>query len=123
MLAAVLAQSPELHGLARRAFVTYLKAIFKRKDKEVFDVTKLDTNEFAASLGFPMPPELNSASLGFPLPPELRFLIRKNKETVKITDDDDEKDNSDDDESDEELLAREGLSSLKMEGNKTKPFL
>ncbi|KAL9261329.1 DEAD-box ATP-dependent RNA helicase 32-like protein [Drosera capensis] len=80
MLAAVLAQFPELHGVAGRAFVTYLKAILKRKDKEVFYVSKLDTDEFAASLGLPMPPEL-------------RFLKPKNKETVESLDDVDEKDN------------------------------
>ncbi|KAL9271522.1 DEAD-box ATP-dependent RNA helicase 32-like protein [Drosera capensis] len=108
LLGAVLAKIPELQGVARRAFVTYLQAICKRKDKEVFDVTKIDTDEFAASLGLPMTPKV-------------RFLKRKNKETVISPDGIVEKDSSVD-ESDEELLTRKSLSALNQDMNETETF-
>lgn len=43
---------------AKRAFVTYLKSIKAKKDKEVFDVTKLPFEDFAKSLGLPVTPKL-----------------------------------------------------------------
>ncbi|KAK1440058.1 hypothetical protein QVD17_05883 [Tagetes erecta] len=65
LLAALLAKYKDLQPLAQRAFKTYVKSIFKQKDKEIFDVTKLPIDEFAASLGLPMTPQL-------------RYLNRKN---------------------------------------------
>ncbi|CAH9075973.1 unnamed protein product [Cuscuta europaea] len=58
LLAALLVQCPELQPLARRAFTTYLKSIYRQTDKEVFDVTKLPVEEFSASLGLPMTPKI-----------------------------------------------------------------
>jgi Domain of unknown function (DUF4217) len=43
---------------AKRAFVTYLKSIKAKKDKEVFDVTKLPLEDFARSIGLPVTPKL-----------------------------------------------------------------
>lgn len=47
-----------LPGLAKRAFITYLKSIQKHKDKETFDVMKLLVDEFSASMGLPMTPRI-----------------------------------------------------------------
>ncbi|XP_024968303.1 DEAD-box ATP-dependent RNA helicase 32 isoform X2 [Cynara cardunculus var. scolymus] len=65
LLAALLAKYTDLQPLAQRAFKTYVKSIYKQKDKEVFDVTKLPIDDFSASLGLPMTPQL-------------RYLDRKN---------------------------------------------
>ncbi|KAK4355252.1 hypothetical protein RND71_024223 [Anisodus tanguticus] len=58
LLASLLVKYPDLQHLAQRAFVTYLKSIYKQKDKEIFDVTKLPIDEFSASLGLPMTPKI-----------------------------------------------------------------
>ncbi|GJT90403.1 DEAD-box ATP-dependent RNA helicase 32 [Tanacetum coccineum] len=58
LLAALLAKYTDLQPLAQRAFKTYLKSIYKQKDKEIFDVTKLPIDEYSASLGLPMTPQL-----------------------------------------------------------------
>ncbi|KAK9057057.1 hypothetical protein SSX86_024424 [Deinandra increscens subsp. villosa] len=58
LLAALLAKYTDLQPLAQRAFKTYVKSIYKQKDKEIFDVTKLPIDEFSASLGLPMTPQL-----------------------------------------------------------------
>ncbi|XP_076888095.1 DEAD-box ATP-dependent RNA helicase 32-like [Bidens hawaiensis] len=65
LLASLLAKYTDLQPLAERAFKTYVKSVFKQKDKEIFDVTKLPIDEFSASLGLPMTPKL-------------RYLDRKN---------------------------------------------
>ncbi|KAK4386980.1 DEAD-box ATP-dependent RNA helicase 32 [Sesamum angolense] len=51
-------QVPDLQYLAQRAFITYLRSIHKQRDKEIFEVTKLPIDEFAASLGLPMTPKV-----------------------------------------------------------------
>ncbi|GAB4830058.1 hypothetical protein Ancab_019699 [Ancistrocladus abbreviatus] len=66
LLAALLVKFPDLQHLARRAFITYIRAVHKEKDKEVFDVTRLPIDEFSALLGLPMTPHI-------------RFLKRKNE--------------------------------------------
>lgn len=58
LLSALLVKYPDLQSLAQKAFKNYLKSIHKNKDKEVFDVTKLSIDEFAASLGLPMTPKI-----------------------------------------------------------------
>lgn len=65
---AFLAKDPNLKDTAQRAFVSYAKAIFLMKDKEVFDVQALDTDSFAHSLGLA-------------IPPRIRFLQRLNART------------------------------------------
>ncbi|CAA7394408.1 unnamed protein product [Spirodela intermedia] len=56
LLASLLVKYPNLQALAQRAFITYLRSIHHQHDKEVFDVSKLPSEEFAASLGLPMTP-------------------------------------------------------------------
>jgi ATP-dependent RNA helicase DDX10/DBP4 len=53
-----LASDIELKESAQRAFQSYLKSIFLLKNKSVFDVFKLDTTAFAASLGLAVPPRV-----------------------------------------------------------------
>lgn len=57
-LAALLVKFPNLQSLAQRAFITYLKSIYKQRDKEVFDVTKLPIDEYGASIGLPLTPKV-----------------------------------------------------------------
>ncbi|KAL7592580.1 hypothetical protein Lser_V15G35349 [Lactuca serriola] len=71
LLAALLAKYPDLQPLAQRAFKTYVKSIYKQKDKEVFDVTKLPIDDYSASLGLPMTPQL-------------RYLDRKSIDKKKL---------------------------------------
>lgn len=56
-MAEVLVKYPDLHDVAQKAVITYLRSIQKRSDKEIFDVTKLSIENFSASLGLPMPPK------------------------------------------------------------------
>ncbi|KAL5730798.1 RNA helicase [Ranunculus cassubicifolius] len=60
LLAALLVKYPTMQQLAQRAFTTYLKSIFRQPDKEIFDVTKLPIEEYSASLGLPMTPNVRS---------------------------------------------------------------
>lgn len=55
---AFLAKNPSLKESAQRAFVSYAKAVFLMKDKEIFDVNALDTNNYATSLGLAIPPRI-----------------------------------------------------------------
>ncbi len=61
-----LASDQELKEEAQRAFQSYLKSVFLMRDKMVFDISKLDTDAFAASLGLAVPPRV-------------RFLQKNNK--------------------------------------------
>lgn len=58
LVAAILVKYVNLQFLAQRAFITYLKSVYIKQDKEVFDVMKLPIEEFAASLGLPMTPKI-----------------------------------------------------------------
>ncbi|KAM1846612.1 hypothetical protein ACFX14_011005 [Malus domestica] len=63
LLASLLVKYPDpLQGLAKRAFITYVKSIQKQKDREIFDVTNLPIEEFSASLGLPMTPKIRFAN-------------------------------------------------------------
>ncbi|CAH1799745.1 unnamed protein product, partial [Owenia fusiformis] len=44
--------------MAQRAFVSYLRSIFLMKNKEVFDVHKVDTEAFSKSLGLAIAPKI-----------------------------------------------------------------
>ncbi|XP_055955172.1 probable ATP-dependent RNA helicase DDX10 [Patella vulgata] len=57
----------ELKAMAQRAFKAYIKNIYLMKNKKVFDVTKLDT-------------ELYARSIGLAFPPRIRFLQKHNKQ-------------------------------------------
>ncbi|KAM5550929.1 DEAD-box ATP-dependent RNA helicase 32 [Rosa sericea] len=59
LLSSLLVKYPDtLLGLAKRAFITYLKSIQNHKDKEIFNVSELPLNEFSASMGLPMTPRI-----------------------------------------------------------------
>ncbi|KAL1435959.1 hypothetical protein MTO96_010721 [Rhipicephalus appendiculatus] len=52
------ARDVALKECAQRCFTAYLKSVFLMKDKTVFDVTKLDLDAFARSLGLAMAPRV-----------------------------------------------------------------
>ncbi|KAJ4801407.1 RNA helicase [Rhynchospora pubera] len=104
-LASVLVQYPDMQHTAKRAFVTYLKSIKTKKDKEVFDVTKLPLEDYAKSLGLPVTPKL-------------RFLNQNGKKglfSVSVDDDmgedDNDHDGSDRESEDDVLVAKESDST------------
>ena len=51
-------QDPELKYLGQKAFVSYTRSIFVQKDKEIFDINKIDLEGFAASMGLPGAPKI-----------------------------------------------------------------
>ncbi|KAL1206491.1 DEAD-box ATP-dependent RNA helicase 32 [Cardamine amara subsp. amara] len=59
-LAKALVDNDYLRPVAEKAFITYVKSIDKKSDKEIFDVTKLSFEKFSASLGLPMAPRVPS---------------------------------------------------------------
>lgn len=46
-LEAQLARDHNLKEMAQRAFISYIKSVFFMKDKQIFDVSRLDTDAFA----------------------------------------------------------------------------
>ncbi|KAI3393053.1 hypothetical protein diail_4792 [Diaporthe ilicicola] len=44
--------------LAQKAFVTYVRSVHVQKDKDIFDMSKLDLDAYAASLGLPGTPNI-----------------------------------------------------------------
>ncbi|XP_072254051.1 probable ATP-dependent RNA helicase DDX10 [Pyxicephalus adspersus] len=57
-LEAFLAQEQEMKERAQRCFVSYLRAVYLMKNKEVFDVSKLPLAEYARSLGLAVAPRV-----------------------------------------------------------------
>ncbi|KAG8003236.1 putative ATP-dependent RNA helicase DDX10 [Nibea albiflora] len=57
-LEAFLAQETEQKERAQRCFVSYLRSVFLMKNKEVFDVFKLQLHEYALSLGLAVAPRV-----------------------------------------------------------------
>ncbi|RYP15893.1 hypothetical protein DL765_005427 [Monosporascus sp. GIB2] len=51
-------KDPNLKYLAQKAFVSYVRSIHLQKDKEIFDLSKLDLDAYAASLGLPGTPQI-----------------------------------------------------------------
>ncbi|KAL2429821.1 ATP-dependent RNA helicase DBP4 [Exophiala dermatitidis] len=51
-------KDPELKYLGQKAFVSYVRSVHVQKDKETFDLKKLDLEAFAASLGLPGTPKV-----------------------------------------------------------------
>ncbi|CAN8102635.1 unnamed protein product [Discula destructiva] len=51
-------KQPDVKYLAQKAFVTYVRSIYLQKDKEVFDMDKLDLDGYANSLGLPGAPQI-----------------------------------------------------------------
>ncbi|XP_054730158.1 probable ATP-dependent RNA helicase DDX10 [Anastrepha obliqua] len=69
---AALAQNTELKATAQRAFVSYIKSIFLMRNKDIFDVFKLNLESYAKSLGLAVTPRV-------------RFLERLLKKTTSIS--------------------------------------
>lgn len=55
-------QDPEIKYLGQRAFISYLRSIYLQKDKSIFRVQDLPTEEFATSLGLPGAPKIKFLS-------------------------------------------------------------
>ena len=51
-------QNPDLKYLGQKAFISYVRSIQLQKDKEIFNLSKLDTDAFSASLGLPGAPQI-----------------------------------------------------------------
>ncbi|KAK5048888.1 ATP-dependent RNA helicase dbp4 [Exophiala bonariae] len=51
-------KDPELKYLGQKAFVSYVRSVHIQKDKETFNLKKLDLEQFAASLGLPGAPRV-----------------------------------------------------------------
>lgn len=51
-------QNPDLKYLGQKAFISYTRSIHLQKDKEVFNLKKLDLDAFASSLGLPGTPQI-----------------------------------------------------------------
>lgn len=52
------AQNVELKESAKRCFVSYVKSVSLLKNKQIFDVSKLETDAYAFSLGLAAPPRI-----------------------------------------------------------------
>ncbi|KAI4491116.1 hypothetical protein M0802_010426 [Mischocyttarus mexicanus] len=57
-LEALLARDVSLKESAKRAVVAYIKSVFLMKDKQIFNVKALNTDEYAKSLGLAIPPRI-----------------------------------------------------------------
>lgn len=55
-VAALVASSQELKSIAQRAFMFYLKSVYRQHDKEVFNAVEIDHAALAASLGLASAP-------------------------------------------------------------------
>ncbi|KAI2464112.1 DEAD-domain-containing protein [Annulohypoxylon bovei var. microspora] len=51
-------KNPDLKYLGQTAFVSYTRSIHLQKDKEIFNLKKLDLDAYAASLGLPGAPQI-----------------------------------------------------------------
>ena len=58
-LQGVVASNQDIKYLAQRAFVSYMRAVFLEKNKEVFNVKELPANEFAQSMGLVIMPQIS----------------------------------------------------------------
>ena len=52
------AQDPEMKHWAQRSFICYLRSIHLQSNKQIFDIHKLPTDEYAHSLGLAQPPRI-----------------------------------------------------------------
>ncbi|XP_047199100.1 probable ATP-dependent RNA helicase DDX10 [Hippoglossus stenolepis] len=83
-LVAFLAQEKEQKERAQRCFVSYLRSVYLMKNKEVFDVLKLQIQEFAVSLGLAVAPRV-------------RFLNKVQAQTAEGDEQKEEEQSEDDD--------------------------
>jgi len=80
-----LASDQELKESAQRAFQAYLKSVYLLKNKSVFDVFKLDTDAFAASLGLAVPPRVRFLQKQLKLREEAKNKNRDKNKSSTVT--------------------------------------
>ncbi|KAH7031432.1 P-loop containing nucleoside triphosphate hydrolase protein [Microdochium trichocladiopsis] len=51
-------KNPDLKYLGQKAFISYTRSVHLQKDKSVFDLSRLDLDAYAASLGLPGAPQI-----------------------------------------------------------------
>ncbi|KAG5999365.1 ATP-dependent RNA helicase dbp4 [Claviceps pusilla] len=51
-------QNPDLKYLGQKAFISYTRSIHLQKNKDIFDLKKLDLDAFAAGMGLPGTPQI-----------------------------------------------------------------
>ncbi len=51
-------KDPELKYLGQKTFISYVRSIHLQKDKEVFQLDKLQLEEYASSMGLPGAPKI-----------------------------------------------------------------
>ena len=56
------AQDADFKYLAQKAFISYMRSVYLRKNKLVFNIHKLPAEEFAASMGLPSMPQIKILS-------------------------------------------------------------
>ena len=61
-LGAHAAQDADFKYLAQKAFISYMRSVYLRKNKLVFDIRKLPAEEFAFSMGLPSMPQIKILS-------------------------------------------------------------
>ncbi|KAH9310051.1 hypothetical protein KI387_037962 [Taxus chinensis] len=115
-LAGLLSKDLDLKYMAQRAFVTYLRSIHLRPDKELFDVSKLPIEDFSASLGLPTAPRIRFLKRVGSMPKNMGTELEKELEERerRINEDDSANDG------DEELLQKVASRKSKMQKHHAK---
>jgi len=93
-LQSIVTENVELKHLAQKAFISYIRSVHLNTDKEIFDISKLDTTEFAASMGLIQTPVIRFAKPG------------------EVIDDDENKQDEEQEEAVEKTLKPQGKSKL-----------
>ncbi|XP_018411745.1 PREDICTED: probable ATP-dependent RNA helicase DDX10 [Nanorana parkeri] len=86
-LEAFLAQEQEMKERAQRCFVSYLRAVYLMKNKEVFDVSKLPLAEYARSMGLAVAPRVRFLQKAQSSQPSLSGPGQKPAESGTVSDD------------------------------------
>ncbi|XP_023348850.1 probable ATP-dependent RNA helicase DDX10 [Eurytemora carolleeae] len=88
-MAAHLASDKNLKESAQRAFQSYIKSVYLMKNKNIFNVHKLETEKFAESLGLAAPPRVRF------LDKQKKIIeARKKKDVKEVAKDEEEDDES-----------------------------
>ena len=101
---AYLASDIELKESAQRAFQSYLKSVFLLKNKSVFDVFKLDTTAYAASLGLAVPPRVRFLQKQLKMKEEAKARKKAKKPAQTGSDGNRNADSADESEEEEEVI-------------------
>ncbi|KAK6203466.1 ATP-dependent RNA helicase DBP4 [Scheffersomyces amazonensis] len=78
-------KDPLMKNLGQRAFISYFRAVYIQKDKDVFNVEALPSDKYAASLGLPGAPKIKIK--GGTAGKEKKNASRKLVELAKLDDD------------------------------------